>query len=249
MRACLRVSGSHDDDRGKMFRYVARVHAWRGQPYVRVFYTFINDRQETLMAKIRQLWSCSFLVPLGGGDCVCWTASPSTGERLFQVDENQYLLDGKPAGRQRLRLGRRRLGQRRLGRRPARVLAELAQGDQRAEPGRHRPGTLPRTAQGPLRRQAAGRGEQALLRPPRRPLHVQGRRGQDPRVLDPLPRRPSPTPSSSAQFFQATEEPLLAVAEPAYASATKALGEFPPADPARSTPATTRGSAARWTPT
>ena len=32
-------------------------------------------------------------------------------------------------------------------------------------------------------------------------------------------------------FFQAAEEPLLAVAEPAHVSATKALGDFPPADP------------------
>jgi hypothetical protein len=32
-------------------------------------------------------------------------------------------------------------------------------------------------------------------------------------------------------FFQATEEPLLATPDPAYVSSTKALGEFPPADP------------------
>ncbi|NQT40302.1 MAG: hypothetical protein HQ581_22605, partial [Planctomycetes bacterium] len=32
-------------------------------------------------------------------------------------------------------------------------------------------------------------------------------------------------------FFQAAEEPLLATAEPAYVSATEALGDFPPADP------------------
>ena len=34
-------------------------------------------------------------------------------------------------------------------------------------------------------------------------------------------------------FFQAAEEPLVAVADPAYVSSTKALGEFPPADPTK----------------
>jgi hypothetical protein len=33
------------------------------------------------------------------------------------------------------------------------------------------------------------------------------------------------------EFFQAAEDPLLATCEPAYASSTKAAGEFPPADP------------------
>jgi len=55
VRVCIRASGSHVGGDSKVFRYVARVHAWRGQPYVRVFYTFINDRQDALMAKIESL--------------------------------------------------------------------------------------------------------------------------------------------------------------------------------------------------
>ncbi len=67
VRACLRVSGWHErgeKENQRMFRYIARIHAWRGQPCVRVFYTFINDHQDSLMAKVRSLtvhfWSPEF---------------------------------------------------------------------------------------------------------------------------------------------------------------------------------------------
>ena len=73
----MRVSGWHATaNDARMFRYVARVHAWRGQPYVRVFYTFINDRQDALMAKIRKL-ELRFWNRAGRGRSACWTASRS----------------------------------------------------------------------------------------------------------------------------------------------------------------------------
>jgi hypothetical protein len=69
VRAALRVSGWHTSGESRLFRYVARIHAWRGQPYVRVFYTFENDCQETLMAKIRKL-ELRFWNHIADGDCL-----------------------------------------------------------------------------------------------------------------------------------------------------------------------------------
>ena len=91
-------------------------------------------------------------------------------------------------------------------------------------------GLCPALRQGPLRRQAAGGGEQAVLRPPRRRVHVQGRRGQDARALGDVLSRPSPTRDGwprSSRRPKSRSWPC----EPAYACATKALGDFPPADP------------------
>jgi len=32
-----------------MFRYIVRLHAWRGQPFVRLHYTFLNDNTPELL--------------------------------------------------------------------------------------------------------------------------------------------------------------------------------------------------------
>jgi hypothetical protein len=188
VRACLRAEGWHrGPDDSRMFRYVARMHAWRGQPYVRIFYTFINDHQDTLMARIKQL-DLKFWKRLGGNSCLLDGKPVAEKSRLFQVDENQYQIDGGPAGSE---LGGDRLPAVRAGGRGPRVLAELAQGHQRpvARPARCR--VVPRVARGPLRRQAAGGGKQAVLRVARRLVHVQGRRGQDARAVGELLPRPA----------------------------------------------------------
>jgi len=44
IRVCVRISGWHRSPDGSRFgRYVLRVHAYAGQPYLRVFHTFINS--------------------------------------------------------------------------------------------------------------------------------------------------------------------------------------------------------------
>jgi len=44
VRACVRISGWHRSAEGKRFApYVLRVHAYAGQPFLRVFHTFVNS--------------------------------------------------------------------------------------------------------------------------------------------------------------------------------------------------------------
>jgi hypothetical protein len=93
VRACLRVSGEHSAGDTHMFRYIARIHIWRGQPYARVFYTFVNDRQDSLMARIRKL-ELRFGSTGKAGACLV-EGKPASHGRLFQVDEAHYALDGK----------------------------------------------------------------------------------------------------------------------------------------------------------
>ncbi len=98
LRACLRLSGCHATAAGKkMFRYVARVHAWRGQPYVRVLYAFINDCQDELMAKFDSL-GIDFYTPAAGKRWYFLEGKPVERGSLFQGDESHYLRDGQPAG-------------------------------------------------------------------------------------------------------------------------------------------------------
>jgi hypothetical protein len=241
VRACIRVSGWHETgqtDNQRMFRYVARIHAWRDQPYVRVFYTFINDSQDSLMAKIRKL-ELRFRRTTGqrsdaGGE-------PEWETRRFQVDENQDGLNGAPSG------GRR-------GRFP--FAAWCAGGDDRVglavglrEFWQNWPKAL-------IWSRAGGVGLALCPELPKglydgKPLEEENKlyyafrggvytfkvgvakthelwiryfSGSRPVDSQALVARLDP-------FFNAAEEPLLAVPEPAHTSATKALGDFPPADP------------------
>ena len=100
LRACVRIEGHHAATDGRMFRYVVRMHAFRGQPFVRFFYTFINDHQDSLMAKIRVL-GLSFKLAEEAGTTPRGLLDGKTVEQgyLFQVDENHYELNRQPAGR------------------------------------------------------------------------------------------------------------------------------------------------------
>ncbi|NQT38791.1 MAG: hypothetical protein HQ581_14950, partial [Planctomycetes bacterium] len=93
VRACIRVEGWHNSPSAetgdsKMFRYVARIHAWRGQPWIRVFYTFINDRQDSLMTNVRKLELRFWVRGVGGLDDNLLGGQSVREGRLFQVDEN-----------------------------------------------------------------------------------------------------------------------------------------------------------------
>ena len=55
LRACVRIEGSHFSQPQRMFRYIVRLHAFQGKPYVKVHYTFLNDHEPELMTNIRSL--------------------------------------------------------------------------------------------------------------------------------------------------------------------------------------------------
>lgn len=64
VRASVRVSGQHESAAGgKMFAYTVRVHAWAGQPYVRVQHTFGNNNGASDFTSIKNL---TLNLPLSG---------------------------------------------------------------------------------------------------------------------------------------------------------------------------------------
>ncbi len=56
VRATVRVSGEHRaPDGGRRFRYVVRVHAYAGQPYLRIQHSFENNDSREEFSRIRSL--------------------------------------------------------------------------------------------------------------------------------------------------------------------------------------------------
>ncbi len=231
VRACIRASGWHHSADARMFRYVARVHAWRGRPWIRLFYTFINDRQGALMAKARKL-ELRFWVRSGeaGGPTENLLGGESApGSRILQVDENHYLLDGSPAGE----------------RAPGWAAAATAEGGMavglrafwqnwpkaiRCDRGRIGLELCPELPE----KLYAGKPleeENKLYYAVRDGLHTfkVGVAKTHEIWINYLAGKPDAGRLSA--FFQAADDPLLATCEPAYVSSTKAAGEFPPADP------------------
>ncbi len=99
LRACIRVEGDHTNASGKMFRYVVRLHAYRGQPFIRLDYTFINDNQAELMSKIKSLDLVFARTKGAGKHSALLEGATETPARLFQVDEQQYEINGKESGK------------------------------------------------------------------------------------------------------------------------------------------------------
>ncbi|MFC1712380.1 hypothetical protein ACFL6S_01860 [Candidatus Poribacteria bacterium] len=108
LRACVRIEGTHTGSQGTMFRYIARIHAFRGQPYVRVFYTFINDWPDELMAQIKSLslnmtlsgdGEKPLLYTLGTEDSESEKISGAKSASLFQIDDRSYQINGSEAGK------------------------------------------------------------------------------------------------------------------------------------------------------
>jgi hypothetical protein len=98
LRACVRIEGRHQSSHGTMFRYVVRLHFFRGCPFVRMHYTFINDSPETLMAQIQSL-ELAFSIAGRRDPQIVLDGEERPGGRLLQVDDTRYDLYGKPAGR------------------------------------------------------------------------------------------------------------------------------------------------------
>lgn len=99
LRVCVRVTGRHASTEGALFSYIVRLHAYRGQPYVRVFHTFANDAQEAVMTGIKELGVTLKLAPEAGANPMAMLGGRPAGESgLFQRDENHYTVSGRDAG-------------------------------------------------------------------------------------------------------------------------------------------------------
>ncbi|MHC4177883.1 MAG: exo-rhamnogalacturonan lyase family protein, partial [Planctomycetota bacterium] len=97
LRACVLISGHHRCEEEQMFRYQLRIHAFRGRPFVRIFYTFINDYQNSLTAKLQEL-SLVFSVGVTPREEYYALIGGERGQpesRLLQIDESHYELNGK----------------------------------------------------------------------------------------------------------------------------------------------------------
>lgn len=228
LRVCVRVSGRHADDRGVMFSYVVRLHAYRGQPFIRCAYTFINDQPDALMTSIKELGLTARLAPeMGRADSGILDGRTTTGGRVFQVDEQRYERDGQAAGTHAA--GWASVAGPKGG--FALGLREFWQNWPKAIEARNGAVTLgicPDFPSGlydgkPLEEENklyfALRGGVHTFKVGVAKTHevwarfFAGQAGA----------------TNLTQFFQAAEEPLLATCEPAYVSATLAAGEFPAA--------------------
>jgi len=227
LRVCVRVEGKHALADKTMFRYVVRIHAFRGQPFVRFCYTFINDYQDELMARIRSLDLVFSLPRKTNVSCVLDGKSGQAG-RLFQVDEQYYKVNGEEA--RKWAPGWAAVGGNKAG--FAVGVREFWQNWPKAikaGPGVLTVGICPEFA----KQLYAGwplEEENKLyyyLRDGVYTFKVGAARTHELWATFFAGR---PDVDKLTEFFQVVEDPLLARCEPAYISSTRALGEFPPAD-------------------
>jgi len=232
LRACVRIAGCHASDDGRLFRYVARVHAYRGQPFVRFFYTFINDHPDSLMAKLRSIELV--FRPSGQAEAaknVLLDGKSGQTGRLFQVDEDHCELNGQPIGNRGC--GWAAIGNEKVG--LAVGLREFWQNWPKSieqKPGMLSIGICPQFPAGlydgkPLEE------EVKLYYALRGGVHTFKVGVARTHELWAVCYAGAPDVAKLAHLFQATEEPLVATPDPKGSCASKALGEFPPADPSK----------------
>ena len=99
-RACVRIEGRHASAKGSMFAYVIRVQAFRGKPYLKLSYTFVNNNTAVLMTKVDSL-ALIFSVT-GNRHTYVTNGRVGSAARLFQADDRSYEIDGKQSGRRAL---------------------------------------------------------------------------------------------------------------------------------------------------
>jgi len=242
LRACVRVEGRHGATQGHLFRYVARIHAFCGRPFVRLYYTFINDHPDALMTRLRSL-DLVFAPPRPESARRSETAAkvyrildgrlaegPGTGV-LFQSDERHYTVDGKAAGTHAP--GWAALGGGVCG--VAVGVREFWQNWPKAitvGPDTLRIGLCPAFrkdlyAGKPLEE------ENRLYYHLRDGFHTFKVGVARTHELWARFFGGPPDVRGLSRFFRAAEDPLLATCDPAYVNTTKAAGELPPADPER----------------
>ena len=98
MRVCVRISGSHLNRSGKRFRYIVRLHAYRGLPHLKIMHTFIHDHRPETMTRVQDM-TLSF-TSAHRKSAKGLFGNGHTGNQLFQQDDQRYLVDGQPAGTQ-----------------------------------------------------------------------------------------------------------------------------------------------------
>ena len=252
LRACLRIEGHHKGPVGKMFRYLLRLHAWRGQPFVRLHYTFINDNTPELMSKIKSL-ELSFAQPRGPGRQQALLAGDhTTSGRLFQVDDRRFEINGRSSegqatnwaylGDQRggIAVGVREFWQNWPKSLEVRIPGKNRQRDGErksaaSEPGRTarlRVGILPSFPDGlydgkPLREEAK---LYYYLRGGVYSFKIGAARTHE--LWASFSAGP-PDKDRLHTFFRATEKPLLAQCDPRYVRSTLAAGDLAVAEPKR----------------
>ena len=100
LRACVRISGHHGSADGRMFRYIVRLHVFRGQPFVKLCYTFLNDHPTDLMTAVE---SIDLVFPHRSEDTdqrsFLLDHQASDAATLYQVDDRSYEVNGRVAGR------------------------------------------------------------------------------------------------------------------------------------------------------
>jgi len=229
LRACVRLEGRYTAKHAQLFRYILRIHAFRGQPFVRIFHTFVNDDQDALMARVRSL-ELAF-VPAGAGTRALLDGKSVESGRLFQADDASFEIDGKPAGRRAA--GWAALGTEQAG--LAVGLRELWQNWPKSlevQPDALRVGVCPEL---PEARYGGKPPEEEckLLYWLRDGMHTFKVGAARTHELWASFFAGPPDAAKLASYFQAAEDPLVAACEPAYIGSTKALGELPPADPAK----------------
>ena len=248
LRACVRIEGNHADETGKMFRYVVRLHAYRGQPFVRLDYTFINDHQPLWLTHVSSL-ELVFARDRGAGQQVALLEGKRTEPtRLFQVDDRQFKVNDEPIGKQAAgwaavggRTGGFAVGVRKFWQNWPKSL-EVGQisspsndrngSEVRSTPFQLRVGICPTFSEGlydgkPIREEAKLyfylRGGQHAFK-----IGV-ARTHELWATFYPV----APNGEQLTGFFQAVDQPLLAECDPEYVLATRAAGRIPPADPTK----------------
>ncbi len=114
--AVLRINGHHQAADGtRLFSFEERIHAFAGRPYVRIDYTFGNDRVDERMTSVRSL-DLRFegldaeTARIGTGNETC---SLQPGHRVFQREDFEWVAEpGDRKGKRMegiIRLGRSRI--------------------------------------------------------------------------------------------------------------------------------------------
>ncbi len=228
LRACVRWEGQHASQQGTMFRYVVRIHAFRGQPFLKMHYTFINDYQPELMAKIDWL-ALTFSLRNTKHVTYVTDGKHSSDGRLFQIDDRSYEINGR-------RAGQRARGWIAQGNADAGIAVGVREFWQNWPKGfQQKPGELqveicPDFPSGQYDNKPLEEECQLYyyLRGGVYSFKIGVARTHE------LWATFFPGTADAArltEFFDATEKPLLAQCAPKYVSATEAMGRFPPADP------------------
>ncbi len=229
LRACVRIAGRHGAGDGSMFSYVLRLHAFRGQPFVRCSYTFINDTQDSLMASIEELGLAARLDPAQGP--VRWQVLDGRlgpGGRVLQQDERQYTRDDQT-------VGIHAAGWAAVGAEPAGLALGLREFWQQwpksleTRDGVVTLGICPRFPAGLYDGKPLAE-ENKLFFALRHGVHTFKVGVAKTHEFWATFFAGQPDVAELSRFFQAAEEPLQAMCAPAYVSSTQAVGEVPPAD-------------------